>query len=200
MKIVSRRFVPIILCLLVAGSAWAQTRVATVDLRKLFDGYWKTKQAQAALKTRSDELLKEIDDLKTKLRRADEEYRKLLTDASDQAVSAEERDRRKKAADAKLKEMNETRDNLMQFQTVADTNIKQQTQRMRQDIIVEINKVVAAKAKSAGYHMVLDTAAETVSGTSIVLYTGGDNDITDDVLKQLNVAAPINLSKPADKK
>ena len=31
--------------------ALAQTKIGTVDLRKLFDGYWKTKQAQAALTT-----------------------------------------------------------------------------------------------------------------------------------------------------
>ncbi len=41
-----RKLIPAALLLVVLnGTAWAQTRVATVDLRKLFDGYWKTKQA-----------------------------------------------------------------------------------------------------------------------------------------------------------
>ena len=32
-----------------ATAASAQGRIATVDLKKLFDSYWKTKQADAAL-------------------------------------------------------------------------------------------------------------------------------------------------------
>ncbi len=37
----------VLLMTFLSGSALAQTKIATVDLRKLFDGYWKTKQAQA---------------------------------------------------------------------------------------------------------------------------------------------------------
>jgi hypothetical protein len=35
---------------LLSSSAWAQGRIATIDLRKVFDSYWKTKQAQARRK------------------------------------------------------------------------------------------------------------------------------------------------------
>jgi Skp family chaperone for outer membrane proteins len=42
-----------------SGSALAQTKIATVDLRKLFDNYWKTKQAQAAIQERAAQLDKD---------------------------------------------------------------------------------------------------------------------------------------------
>ena len=40
------------------GSAVAQNRMATVDLRKVFDGYWKKKQAEVALKERQTDMEK----------------------------------------------------------------------------------------------------------------------------------------------
>ena len=46
-----RKLLPALLLIsLLGSSASAQTRIGTVDLRKIFDSYWKTKQADAALK------------------------------------------------------------------------------------------------------------------------------------------------------
>jgi hypothetical protein len=44
-------------------AATAQTKIATVDMKKLFNGYWKTQQAQTALENRKLDLRKEIKDM-----------------------------------------------------------------------------------------------------------------------------------------
>ena len=182
------------------GSAWAQTRIATVDLRKLFDGYWKTKQADGALKERVADLEKEDKGLREDLKRITAEYQKLLADANDQAVSAEERDKRKLAAEAKLKNIKETEDAVVQFGRQARTTLDEQKRRMRDNILTEIRTVVNARSKSAGFALVVDTASESANGTPIVLYTNGENDLTDGVLSQLNAGAPVETPKPAEKK
>jgi hypothetical protein len=46
----------------------------------------------------------------------------------------------------------------------------------------------------------VDTAAETVNNTPVVLFTNGESDLTQAVLDQLNAAAPVETSKPAEKK
>ncbi len=46
-----------------ALSASAQTKLATVDMKKIFNAYWKTKQATSALENRKTELRKEIKDM-----------------------------------------------------------------------------------------------------------------------------------------
>ena len=47
MKKQSFRIIPITLILLMlSGTAWAQMRIATVNLPKLFDGYWKKDVAE----------------------------------------------------------------------------------------------------------------------------------------------------------
>ena len=50
MKNVFRKmFLAALLAGVLTVPAWAQTRIATVDLGKLFEKYWKTEQATAAL-------------------------------------------------------------------------------------------------------------------------------------------------------
>ncbi len=177
--------------------AFGQTRIATVDLRKLFDNYWKTKQADTALKDRAADLDKEYKDLKDDYQKLKEDYQKLMTDANDQAVSAEERDKRKQAAEAKLRSIKDTEEAIVQFERQAKSTLGDQRLRMRENILTEIRTIVNAKAKSAAFSLVLDVAADSANGTPFVLYTSGDNDLTDDVLKQLNLGAPMELPKTA---
>jgi outer membrane protein len=202
MKMILRKVLPgLLLVTLLSGSAFAQTRIGTVDLRKVFDGYWKTKQADAALKDRAADMDKSHKEMLDGWRKAKEDYAKLLSDANDQAVSAEERERRKRTAETKLRDMKETEENIGQFERQARTTLDEQKRRMRDNILGEIRTVLNARAKQAGFTLVIDTAAETINSTPVILYTAGENDLTDQVLSQLNAAAPIeSTSKPADKK
>ena len=201
MKILFRKIcLTALLAGVLTGSAWGQTRIATVDLRKLFDGYWKTKQADTALKDRAADLDKEYRGLRDDYQKLKEEYQKLLADANNQAISVEERDKRKQAAELKLKGIKDTEDTVVQFERQARTTLEEQKRRMRDNLLTEIRTVVNAKAKSAGFALVMDTASESNNGTPIVVFTSGENDLTDGVLAQLNAVAPVELSKPAEKK
>jgi len=188
-------FATVLLLAFLSSSAQAQNRIAMVDLRKLFDSYWKTKQAQSALDDRKTELAKEdrgfIDDLK----KARDEYQKLLESANDQAVSDDERAKRKQAADDKLRQIKDSQDTIAQFERQAQATLAEQSQRMREDILAEIRTTVNDKAKTGGYSLVIDVDGQTVNQTPLVLYTDGENDLTDDILKQLNAGAPIDVTK-----
>jgi Skp family chaperone for outer membrane proteins len=187
-----RKIVPgLLLLTLLGGSASAQTaRIATVDLRKLFDKYWKTQQANDALKDRAADMEKEHKNLLDDWKKAKDEYSKLLEDANNQALAAEERDRRKKGADDKLKSVKDLEETITQYERTARTTIDEQKKRMRDNIVDEIRTVLNAKAKSNGFTLVLDTAAESINNTPIVLFTNNDSDLTDEILKQLNINAP----------
>ena len=185
---------------LLTGSAWAQNHIATVDLRKLFDNYWKKKQAEAQLQERTADIQREDKNMIDDYKKAKDDYQTLLTSANDQAVSSEERDKRKKAAEDKFKQMKDQEDMITQYERQASTKIGEQRNRMRTSIIDEIRKVVDAKAKAAGYSLVIDIAAESVNTTPIVLYCNNESDITDAVLAQLNSTAPADTAssdKPA---
>ena len=188
------------LAALTSSPAWGQGRIATVDLRKMFDGYWKTKQADAALKERAADMEKEHKNMLEDYKKAKDEYQTLLTEANNQTLSLEEREKRKKSAEDKFKQMKESEDAIAQYERQARTTLDEQRKRMRDSLVEEIRTIVSGKAKSAGYALVLDTAAEGVNNTPIVLYSGNENDITEAVLSQLNAGAPAEMPKPEGKK
>jgi Skp family chaperone for outer membrane proteins len=176
--------------------ALAQTKIGTVDLRKLFDGYWKTKQAQTAITDRKTQLDTDDKTMRDELKKGSEEYQKLLEQANDQALSADQRDKRKQAAADKLKQLQDSKAAIDQFERQAQITLSDQIQRMRESVLGEIKAAVSGKAKAAGYSLVIDAAAETANATTAVVYSSGENDLTDLVLKQLNAGAPIDLTKP----
>lgn len=182
-----------------AGVASAQTRIASVDLSKVFADYWKTKQATLALEERKADLIKELESLNADKKRLLEQYQKLNAEANDQAVSPEEREKRKQATEAKLKDLKDSDESIKQFTVRSDTDLKSQFQRMRNNVLGEIKETVNARAKAGNYSLVLDSAAETINGTRVFLYSNGENDLTASVLDQLNAAAPADFNKPAVK-
>jgi outer membrane protein len=190
-------FPALLLMTFLSGSALAQTKIATVDLKKLFDNYYKTKLAQASIQERAAQLDRDDKSMKDDLKKGGDEYQQLLQQANDQALSGGERDRRKQSADDKLKQLQTDKATIDQYERQAQTTLGEQRQRMRENILTEIKAAVNTKAKAGGYSLVLDTAAETVNGTMTIVYTSGDNDLTGDILSQLNAGAPIDVTKPA---
>ncbi len=190
------------LFLLAAAStpAWAQTRIGTVDLRKVFDSYWKTKQADAALKERAAEMEKQYKDLVDDYKKGRQAYQTMLAEANNQVLAAEERDKRKKAAEDKLKQIKDAEDTITQFERTAKTTIDEQRKRMITKLVEEIQNVLNAKAKAAGYTLVIDTSADSSTATPIVLYTDRQSDLTDTLLAQLNAAAPPDAAPKAELK
>ena len=181
-------------------SALAQGRTATIDLRKVFDGYWKTKQADSSLKDRAADMEKEHKNMLDDWKKAKEDYEGLLSNANDQAVSTEEREKRKQAAKDKLKFIKETEDTISQYERQARATLDEQRKRMRDNILGEIRTVLNAKAKTSNFSLVIDVAAESANNTPVILYTNNENDLTQDILSQLNAGAPVDTSKPDDKK
>ena len=175
---------------LVLPTAAQVQKIGTIDLRKVFDNYWKTKQADFNLKDEASGLDKERKTMVDQFTKEQEGYKKLLDSASDSAVSVEERDKRKKSAEDTLLKLREIENNIKQFDTQARSTLGEKQRRMRDNILEEIRNVIKAKAKAGSYNLVIDTAAESVNNTPIILHTTGENDITDDVLKDLNVNAP----------
>ena len=202
MKNIFRTILPAVLLLaFFGGSALAQTKVATVDLQKLFVNYYKTKLAQAAILDRVNQLTKDDNGMKDDLKKASDDYQQLLAQANDQAISADERDRSKQSAAEKLKQLEERRTTIDQYERQAQATLNEQRQHMSEKIRADIQAAVNARAKAGGYTIVLNTAAEgislgaaNISVPSAVIYSTSEIDLTADVLKQLNAGAPIDMN------
>lgn len=186
------------LSLALALPAYSQIpKIGLVDLRKVFDNYWKTKQADAKLKEEAADLDKTKKTMVDDFTKTQENYKKLLDSANDAAVSTEERDKRKKAAEDELLKLKELQNSIEQFDRQARSTLSEKQRRLRDKLLEEIKEVIKAKAKAANLTLVIDTAAETVNNTPVLFYTNGENDLTDEILTQLNANAPAPSAKPA---
>ena len=173
-----------------AASAQAQPKIDTVDLRKVFEGYFKTQQADAQLRERGTDAEKQYKTMLEDYQKANEEYKKLIESANDQAVSSDEREKRKKSAEGKVLELNDIEKSLTQFKREKQTTFDEQKRRMRDQIVREIREQINNKAKVSGFTLVLDSSAESINNAPVILFSTGQNDLTDEVLTQLNLAAP----------
>jgi outer membrane protein len=199
MRTLLKRLIPA-LVLLIGTSAFAEYRIATVDLGRVFTNYWKTKQAQVAIDEKRSDFEKRGKEMMATFTKAKEDYQKTVDSMNDPAVSAQERDKRKKAAEDQLKELKDQDSALAEFSRGADTSIRESLTRTRDNIVADIRTVVTAKAKADGYTLVIDTASQSVNGTPVILYSvPGDNDITEAVIKQINAGAPADFPKLDDK-
>ena len=187
------------LAMFLALPAMAEQKIAIIDLKKIFDEFYKTKIADAAIKEEAASLDKSRKELTDQYQKLADDYKKALEDANNQAISFEEREKRKKAAEGKLIEINDVEQSIKQFDRTAKSNLGEKQTIARQKILKEIQTIVNNKAKAGGYALVLDAAAEAASGTTVVAYTNGQDDLTLAVLKELNANAPDDLPK-SDKK
>ena len=175
--------------------AMAEQKIAIIDLKKVFDDFYKTKIADAAIKDEGASLDRDLKSLTDQYQKLADDYKKALEDANNQAISFDEREKRKKAAEGKLIEINDIEQSIKQFKRTAAGNLEEKQRIAREKILKEIQTIVNNKAKAGGYALVLDSAAEAVTRTSIVLYTNGQDDLTLAVLKELNANAPTDLPK-----
>jgi outer membrane protein len=198
MKMMFRTMIPALAALvLLANTATAQTKIATVDVSKLFKGYYKTKYAQAELEKRKQEINKDISGMMDDLKTGNTDYQQLLDESDDQALSTDERSQKKQAADAKYKEIQDQKAALDQYERSANANLGEQFQRAHDRIITDIDEHVSAAAKASGYTIVLDVSAQSAANVPTVVYSASETDLTDQVLKQLNAGAPIDATAPS---
>lgn len=174
----------------------AEPKIATVDLKKVFEDYYKTKLADAAIKEEAGGLDKDRKALIEDHTKAMDDYKKALDEANNQAISSDEREKRKKEAEGKLIKINDLRQTVEQFDRTAKQNLDEKLRMTREKILAEIKNVITTKSKAGSFTLVLDSStAEPAGRPPVVLYTNGDNDLTAAVLEQLNANAPADLPK-----
>ena len=192
MKFFRTTLLTVSLLVLLGLPALAQTKIATVDMGKIFSGYYKTKLSENLYEKDQADARKEIKDMADDFDKAQTDYKQLVEQANDQAISPEERDRRKQAASDALKDLGNRKAAMDSFRRQAESRLSDKRQRLTGNIVADIRKAVADKAKAGGYSLVVNSAA-----TDTVVYAGDADDLSDAVLKQLNMGAPIDLTAPA---
>lgn len=187
----------VILSLFAPLVAQAQGNIGVINLRQVFDEYYKRSLADAQIKKRAAELDEERESMIRQYQALEAEMKELTESAADFGASLEERNRRKAAADAKQVQMRAKETQINQFNTQARELLSEQSNRMRNRVMDEISDVVRAEAEASGYFLVLDIDAETINKTKMVVFHNGQNDITRKIITRLNADAPPGFDPKA---
>lgn len=173
--------------------AQAQTKIGVVDLQKVFDGYWRTKQAAAQLQERTGDFAKARSGLIEDYTKSNEELRQANEAANDPKLTAEEREQRMKDVERRLQDVREQENSIRTFDQNARQALGEQQGRMRESVLRDIKGVLDEKAKKRGFDLVFDLAATTLNRTTVIMYqtlAGTEADLTEEVLKEINANAP----------
>lgn len=181
----------------VASPVYGQQKIATVNLQKVFDKYYKTVRSNAALQQEAADMEKERKDIVDAGKKSEAEWQKLVEKSEDQAISSDEREKTKKAAADKLREVKSAEQTIEEYDRAAGAKLREKRRQRTDDILKEIRGVLDGEAKTGGYALVLDVSGESANMAPVVLYSNGVNDLTENLIKELNAGAP---TMPADDK
>lgn len=179
--------------LCIALSAFVATAVcaqdfdmATVNMERVFDTYYKTTRADKSLKEQekayeehAKSLAKEIDDSR---RKREEMQEKALNVALSQSVRENCREEAKKHEE----DYKEKRAELRKFMETKRGELQKDYMEKRKAIVKEITDYIEKHAREKDFDFVFDASGFTSNMIPVVIYAAPSTDITDTIVAELN--------------
>ena len=171
----------------IAGSVLAgETMIGVVDMERLFKDYHKTKIADANLKKQAETFKVYADSLADAQLKLQEEF-KILRDASQNiAFSETQRESKRLAAQDKYRQLKAKETELSQYNREKRMQLREQYEKMRENLLTEIRKTIARYAKKNSYTLIIDSSGKTLNNITSLIYYRTEVDITDIILSKIN--------------
>jgi Skp family chaperone for outer membrane proteins len=175
---------------LLGGSAQADIKVGTIDMKQVFDTYYKTKDAEGKINEARTQAKKELDERLDSFNKAQEEAKKMNEEANKPELSAAAKADKSKLLNEKLQALGALQREIQEFQQTRERQLSEQSVRSRNSLVEEINKVIGDKVKAAGYDIVLDKSGQSLNAVGVVIFSRDSFDFTNDVVTELNKSKP----------
>lgn len=182
--------------LLAAASAYAEVKVATVDMAKLFDGYGRAKAAQASMEAEFQKAASEAQRRQNEGRQMLEQMDALRQKYSNEALSKDAREAAKKQARDLEDKVEAKKNEFERFQMETRKALMQKETSQREKIYDEIQNAAIAVARKQGANVILNVSEKTAAGLPVVVYSDKTWDITNAVLSTLNASSPAAAPAP----
>jgi outer membrane protein len=175
------------------NAASAELTVVTVSMQKLFDGYYKSAEANQRLESIREQAVSEAQEKEKELQAMAEQIRSMQEELQNPVLSDASKAEKQAELQGVAEEGRRKQAEFQQWQQQTMGNLNQRSQEIRNSLIDEIVKVVNDIAlKDYAADLVFDTSDILGSGVPTVLYADTDLDITDKVMVKLNADAPNN--------
>ncbi|MDX2227949.1 MAG: OmpH family outer membrane protein [Verrucomicrobiae bacterium] len=183
-----------------AATAQQNIKLGTIDLNRIFESYYKKQDAEKRIKEQTETYNNERKIYLDGVKKIMDEMNKLRAEAGNQSYSKDVQDEKKKAFMLKGAEYEQRMRDLQEFDGSRRRQIADAMQRMRDNLLEEIMKVVNDKAKAEGYTMIFDRSGKTANGAPAVPYAVDAIDMSEGVIKALNATASSKPEKAEKEK
>jgi outer membrane protein len=168
------------------STASAQIRIGTVDMKRVFESYYKTKDAEQKINEQRNTAKKELEDRLETYKKAVAEVQKLDEEIKRPELSPSARDAKERDRGDKVSTLQKMQGENNDFRETREKQLQEQSVRMRSGIVDEINRVVTDRVKSEQYDIVFDRSGPSLNGVPVILYAKESYDFTTDVVTALN--------------
>lgn len=156
-------------------------KIGTIDMKRVFESYYKTKDMEAALKEERAETEKEVEARREEFDKLPEDAKKPLRQQSIQTPSK---------SSSKIPAAVSFDQEIREFRESHEKALKEQRERMLAGIIADIQKELEAKAKKENYAFIVDKADAKQTDSPTPLHSRDSFDLTDEVIAELNKNKP----------
>ena len=186
MEFLMHRYIFIILFIFLSITSSVCAKTGFVNLRELFEGFYKTELAQDQINQQIEEVSFERELRLEDISQIREEIENLRSESRDEKLSEEARKNKRLQLEDRLIEMQEVQKQLRDFETLRKKQIDEQNKRMQKGLLDEIQAEIIKYGDENGYDVIIDRSAKSSLGTEIVLFVGLRSDVTAFILERLN--------------
>jgi len=165
-------------------------KVGIVNMQEVIQGFYKSKQAQADLNARRDEIKKDLDVRRAKLQELAMQLEALKKDIEDPSTTMEFKRMKSQEFETKRNEGVALERDIQQLARQREEQLRLEMERTFRGISDEVQIVVEEIAKRDGYDLVFDSSGLGMRGTPVLLYSKDAVNFTPGVLEELNKDAP----------
>ena len=189
----------LVLSLACAGTAAAEIKIGTVDMKKIFESFWRTKEAETRMSETRANLKRDLDERMEKRKELQDSIEKLNEEVKKPELAEPTRQKKMKERDDKIVEWQTMMRELQQYQAEKEKQLADQTLRIRNNIVDEILVVVKAKTDSENYDLVFDSSGFSINNVPVVITAKASYDFTKEIVEKLNATRPKSTAPEPEK-
>jgi Skp family chaperone for outer membrane proteins len=169
-------------------------KIGSVDMRKLYEEFYKTKAAQRSFDESVAAYRKDHQQRVNDYNKLNEEFQKLREESNNPALTQEKREQKAKQVQDKVLELRKSAQAVQEFEQNSQQYLNDLRRRQNDAILKEILDVIRKKGRDGGYTVIVDHSGfGTVASVPAAVYADEKLDFTDMILKDLNANAPASL-------
>ena len=180
-----------------ASNASAEIKVGTVDMNKVFQGYYKTKDAETKINDARAAAKKELDERIEGYKKLIDEINKLNDELKKTELSNDTKEQKAKTRDEKINDAKGMEKDINDFRVTREKQLQDQAVRMRNGIVEEINKLIQDKVAAENFDIVFDRSGASLNSVPFMLYARDTFDFSQTIIDTLNKGQAAATPAPA---